>query len=75
MAAYIASGKTSAEAGELAPRPSPVMVWRPEQLGAFLDAAAGDRLYALYHLVAYRGLRRGEAAGLAWRTSTSKGLR
>jgi integrase len=66
VAAHIAAGKTPAEARALAPRPSPVMVWRPDQLGAFLDSAAGDRLYALYHLVAYRGLRRGESAGLAW---------
>ncbi|TDD45397.1 site-specific integrase [Nonomuraea terrae] len=47
-------------------RPSPVMVWTPAQLGAFLDHAAGDRLYALYHLVAFRGLRRGEACGARW---------
>ncbi|MEN3271225.1 MAG: hypothetical protein V7646_8119 [Pseudonocardia sp.] len=46
--------------------PSPVMVWTPAQLGAFLDAAAVDRQYALFHLVAHRGLRRGEACGLAW---------
>ncbi|PZG17238.1 site-specific integrase [Nonomuraea aridisoli] len=48
------------------PRPSPVMVWTPAQLGAFLDHAAGDRLYALYHLIAFRGLRRGEACGARW---------
>lgn len=38
------------------------------QTGAFLDhaAAADDDRYALYHLVAYRGLRRGEACGLHW---------
>jgi integrase len=42
------------------------MVWRPDHLGTFLDSAAGDRLYALYHLIAYRGLRRGEAAGVEW---------
>jgi integrase len=47
-------------------RPSPVMVWTPEQAGAFLDAAAKDRLYPLYHLMTFRGLRRGEAAGLRW---------
>jgi len=47
-------------------RPSRVMVWTPEQAGAFLDAATGDRLYALFHLVAYRGLRRGEVLGLPW---------
>jgi integrase len=47
-------------------RPSPVMVWTPEQTGAFLDSSATDPLYALYHLVALRGLRRGEAVGLSW---------
>lgn len=48
--------------------PSAVMVWTPTHTGAFLDhtAAAHDRLYGLYHLVAYRGLRRGEACGLHW---------
>jgi integrase len=44
----------------------PVAVWTPEQAGAFLDAVVDDRLYALWHLVAFRGLRRGEAVSLAW---------
>ncbi|GAA2621951.1 tyrosine-type recombinase/integrase [Actinomadura fulvescens] len=46
--------------------PSPVMVWTPAQTGAFLDfiAAAEERLYAMFHLVAFRGLRRAEVAGL-----------
>lgn len=47
-------------------RPSPVMVWTPAQTGTFLDHTTGSRLYALYHLIAYRGLRRGEACGLRW---------
>ena len=47
-------------------RPSRVMVWTPEQTGTFLDSATDDRLYPLYHLIAFRGLRRGEAAGLHW---------
>ena len=48
--------------------PSKVMVWTPAHTGAFLDHVqnANDRLYALYHLVALRGLRRGEACGLHW---------
>jgi integrase len=46
--------------------PSAVMVWTPAQTGAFLDAAAEHRLYALFHLIAHRGLRRGEACGLHW---------
>lgn len=51
------------ETGE---RPGPVMVWTPAQTGAFLDFAAEERLYALFHVVAFRGLRRGEIAGLPW---------
>ena len=46
--------------------PSAVMVWTPRQLGTFLDAAEHDPLYALFHLIAHRGLRRGESCGLAW---------
>ena len=46
------------------PRPSPVMVWTPAQTGVFLAYARRHRLYALYHLVVFRGLRRGEACGL-----------
>lgn len=46
--------------------PSAVMVWTPAQTGQFLDAAAEHRLYALFHLIAHRGLRRGEACGLHW---------
>lgn len=51
------------ETGEV---PSPVMVWTPAQLGAFLDAAEGHRLYAGYHLISHHGLRRGEGVGAAW---------
>ncbi|GAA3738031.1 tyrosine-type recombinase/integrase [Spinactinospora alkalitolerans] len=47
-------------------RPSRVMVWPPAQVGAFLDAAAGHRLYAQFHLIAFRGLRRGESCGVRW---------
>lgn len=46
--------------------PGEVMVWPPELTGQFLDHALGDELYALFHLVALRGLRRGEACGLPW---------
>ncbi|MGP3960022.1 site-specific integrase [Nonomuraea sp. 3N208] len=49
------------------PRPSPVMVWTPAQTSAFLARAASHRLFALYRLIALRGLRRGEGAGLRWR--------
>lgn len=46
--------------------PGAVMVWTPEQTGQFLDHAVHDRLYPLYHLVAHRGVRRGEACGQRW---------
>ncbi|GAA4863957.1 site-specific integrase [Saccharopolyspora cebuensis] len=66
VAEHVAAGKSAGKARELVERPSAVMCWRPDQLGAFLDAAGGDRLYALWHLIAHRGLRRGEAAALRW---------
>ena len=44
--------------------PGRVMVWTPEQTGRFLDHIAEHRLYALYRVIAYQGLRRGEACGL-----------
>ncbi|MFI0453107.1 tyrosine-type recombinase/integrase [Actinomadura sp. 6N118] len=46
--------------------PGPVMVWTPQHTGTFLDHTLHDRLYALYHLLAFCGLRRGEACGLHW---------
>ena len=41
-------------------------VWTAEQLSAFLDSVADDRLYALWRVLAMSGMRRGEALGLAW---------
>jgi integrase len=46
--------------------PPAVAVWTPAQTGQFLDSIEGHRMYALYHLIAFRGLRRGEAVGLPW---------
>jgi integrase len=43
-----------------------VAVWTAGQTGQFLRAIRHHRLYAAYHLIALRGLRRGEAAGLRW---------
>ncbi|WP_207936315.1 hypothetical protein [Actinomadura sp. KC216] len=40
------------------------MVWTASQCGAFLDFAEHDRLYPLWHLAAYWGMRRGELVGL-----------
>ncbi|MET9461940.1 site-specific integrase [Streptomyces canus] len=48
-------------------KPSAVMVWTPNQLGVFLDEAEGSRLYSFFHLIAFRGLRRGEGVGQDWR--------
>jgi len=47
-------------------RPGPVMVWTPQQAGAFLDYATADRLSALYETVAATGVRRAEVCGLRW---------
>src|SRR6201999_2653392 len=46
-------------------RPS-VAVWTAAQTAAFLHASREHRLYATFHLIALRGLRRAEAAGLRW---------
>jgi integrase len=47
-------------------RPCQVMVWLPSHTGKFLDGIEGERLFGLFCLVAYCGLRRDEAVGLAW---------
>lgn len=49
-------------------RPCPVMVWLPQHTGAFLDylEQTRERLFALFALVAYCGLRRGEVVALRW---------
>ncbi|WP_219466929.1 tyrosine-type recombinase/integrase [Nonomuraea rhizosphaerae] len=51
--------------------PGKVMVWPPAIAGAFLDACERrqERLYPLFHLVATRGLRRGEVCGVRWEDS------
>jgi hypothetical protein len=41
-----------------------VAVWTVAHLAEFLTSVLADRLFALWWLVALRGLRRGEAAGL-----------
>ena len=37
----------------------PAAVWLPAQTAWFLNSIRGDPLYAAYHLIALRGLRRG----------------
>ena len=44
----------------------PVAVWAAEHVAQFLQFAKGDRLHAMWWLIALRGLRRGDAAGLRW---------
>lgn len=51
------------ETGEV---PGRVMVWGRDHCGCFLDSIEDERLYALFHLDAYYGLRRSELAGLCW---------
>ncbi|OLT28805.1 integrase [Nocardiopsis sp. CNR-923] len=47
--------------------PGEVMVWTPDQTIRFLKHARKYAwLFALYHLIAVKGLRRGEAVGLPW---------
>ena len=51
-----------------APRPvkKEIQSFTPEQARAFLDAARGDRLEALYIVAITTGLRQGELLGLRW---------
>ncbi|MDX3121568.1 site-specific integrase [Streptomyces scabiei] len=64
--ALIWSDERIAHWQETGEKPSPVMVWTPEQTGQFLDFVAEDRLYPLWRLIAFRGTRRGEACGVRW---------
>jgi integrase len=41
-------------------------VWDVEKVRAFLDSVAGDRLHAVWLLMATTGMRRGEVLGLRW---------
>ena len=43
-----------------------VAVWTVAHLATFLDLVTADRLFAVWWLIALRGLHRGEAAGLRW---------
>lgn len=43
-----------------------VAVWTAEQTAMFLEQVRDHQLYALFHVAALLGLRRGEAVGLRW---------
>ena len=47
-----------------------VKPWTEDEARKFLDTARGDRWYALWAVALAIGLRRGEALGLRWQTST-----
>lgn len=42
-------------------------VWTREELETFLDSSATDRLFPMWRLAAWTGMRRGEVCGLTWR--------
>jgi integrase len=48
------------------PRKTEINPLTPEQARDFLEAARGDRFYALYVLAIHYGLRQGELLGLKW---------
>lgn len=50
-----------------AARPPEMNFWTPAELHTFLHSLdAEDRLYAIWRVLAFTGLRRGEVAGLRW---------
>ncbi|CAN5812029.1 hypothetical protein BH23ACT8_BH23ACT8_05590 [soil metagenome] len=55
------------EAAHRQPDSPEQLTWTPEQVRAFLDSVATDRLYPLWRLAVTTGLRRGELVGLRWR--------
>jgi integrase len=54
---------------------SRAQAWTASELGRFLEHVADDRLYALWRTAATTGMRRGELAGLTWRTLDLDGAR
>jgi len=41
-------------------------IWEPAHIARFLDGSREHRLSALFHLMVFTGMRRGEAIGLHW---------
>jgi integrase len=44
-----------------------IKIWSPDQLQQFLSFVRSDPLFPLWRLLAWSGMRRGEALGLQWR--------
>ena len=62
-------GRSVAHASRARRRPSTraaARTWNAAELGAFLGAARGHRLYDALYLAAHTGMRRGEIVGLKW---------
>lgn len=71
LAAAVAWGELPRNVASLASPPrdagaAKMRTWTGPQVRIFLDSVKGDRLEALYVLLATTGLRRGEALGLRW---------
>ena len=47
-------------------RTKEMTAWTPEELNRFIDASSTNRLFAVWHLAATSGMRRGEILGLTW---------
>ncbi len=56
-------------------RPPEQEIWTPAELALFLDHHHGHELFAVFRLIGFTGLRRGEAAALEWASiDLDKGL-
>ena len=47
-------------------RTKEMSAWTPEELNRFINVSSTDRFFAVWHLAATSGMRRGELLGLTW---------
>jgi len=47
-------------------RTKEMSAWTPEELNRFINVSSTDRFFAIWHLAATSGMRRGELLGLTW---------
>ena len=47
-------------------RTKEMSAWTPEELNRFINVSSTDRCFAIWHLAATSGMRRGELLGLTW---------